>query len=327
MNKGKRLLAIIVILLLVLVFIYTRDYGKNVKPIYGVTFSQVAAQEFGLEGRETYSAILDEIKPDKVRLATYWNQIEGQVGKLDWSYLDWQIKEAEKRGIPVVLAIGRRVPRWPECHDPKWLPIPVSEQQEATLDWVEAIIQHYHDWDIIEAWQVENEPLLSLFGNCPAPDRKFLEKEIQLVKSLDNRPIIITDSGELSLWTRTAGLSDILGTTIYRSVWNKYLGYWHHLYPPAFYYYRAKLAKSKGAKDVIVSELQAEPWGAGSSLRNFDLDEVLKHFDAKDFKNNIKFARKAGFKEIYLWGAEWWYWLKLHGDDSFWQVAKNLRNN
>lgn len=310
---------------ILIIFSYVRDYGKNIKPIYGVTFSQVAAQEFKLEGRQALSAILDDLKPAKLRLAAYWNQIEGQKGKLDWSYLDWQINEAKKRGVPVTLVIGRRVPRWPECHDPKWLKnLSLTEQQAETRRWLKAAVEHYRDNPIIEAWQVENEPLLSLFGVCPPPDKDFLVEEIKLVRSLDKRPIMITDSGELSFWLRTAGLSDILGTTVYHSVWNKYLGYWRHIYPPAFYYWRAVLAKRQGNERVIVSELQAEPWGPGQGLTKLPWSEQTKHFGVKDFLANINLAQKAGFDEIYLWGAEWWYWLKLKGDDSFWQAAQSL---
>lgn len=322
------ILIVLTILTALIVFVYTRNYGKNNQVFYSVTFSQVYAQELGLEGRETLSAILDGLKPAKLRLATYWNQIEGEQGKFDWSYLDWQVKEAEKRGVPVVLIIGRRVPRWPECHDPFWLNgLSIAKQQQETLRWLQAAVEHYRGRQIIQMWQVENEPLLSLFGTCPPPNKEFLKKEIQLVRSLDSRPIMITDSGELSLWLRTAGLTEVLGTTVYRSVWNKYLGYWRHLYPPAFYHWRALLAKWRGNRKVIVSELQAEPWGAGKSLTEFSIAEQTKHFNIDDFVANTNFARRAGFQEINLWGAEWWHWLKKQGDDSFWQAAEKLMAN
>ncbi len=326
MNKKlKIILYILAVLIILVVFLYTRNYGKDNQVFYGVTFSQVAAQELGLEGRETYLAVLDDLKPSKIRLATYWNQIEGEKDGFTWSYLDWQIKEAEKRGVPVVLVIGRRVPRWPECHDPTWLKnLQLKDQQQETLRWLKNTIEHYRDYKIIKVWQLENEPLLSLFGTCPPPDENFLKKEIELVKSLDKRPMMITDSGELSLWLRTSGLTDILGTTIYRSVWNKYLGYWQHIYPPAFYHWRSLFAKLKGNSKVVVSELQGEPWGAGKSLIHFSLAEQKKHFAVDDFLANVKLAQRAGFQEIYFWGAEWWYWLKKQGDDSFWRAAKEL---
>jgi len=43
------------------------------------------------------------------------------------------------------------------------------------------------------------------------------------------------------------------------------------------------------------------------------------------FKRNIDFAEKTGLKEFYLWGGEWWYWLKTkQNNDEIWQEVKNL---
>jgi hypothetical protein len=174
---------------------------------------------------------------------------------------------------------------------------------------------------------VENEPLIDFFGKCPAPNKKFLEKEIALVKSLDaRRPIMITDSGELSLWTQSAGLSEILGATLYRTVWHKWLGIVkHYQYNPLFYRLRAELAKRiKGNQKVIIAELQAEPWGSKNrSLTEMPAGEQLKDFSLNDLKGNLEFARKTGLPEIYLWGCEWTWWLKAkQNNSSYWNLMK-----
>ena len=38
----------------------------------------------------------------------------------------------------------------------------------------------------------------------------------------------------------------------------------------------------------------------------------------------IQFAPDVGFSEVYLWGEEWWYWMKLPGDPSYWDEGKNV---
>lgn len=39
----------------------------------------------------------------------------------------------------------------------------------------------------------------------------------------------------------------------------------------------------------------------------------------KMLRNNLEFAKRAGFDEIYIWGVEWWYWLKEEKANSeFW---------
>src|SRR3989344_1658627 len=80
----------------------------------GLTFSDFYAErELGLDWRETYRAILDELQPDLLRLVAYWNRIETEPATFDFSALDHQISEAERRSIPVILAVGFRTPRWP----------------------------------------------------------------------------------------------------------------------------------------------------------------------------------------------------------------------
>jgi hypothetical protein len=46
--------------------------------------------------------------------------------------------------------------------------------------------------------------------------------------------------------------------------------------------------------------------------------------DFKKFKENIDFAKKTGLDTIYLWGVEWWYWLKEKGNESILDEAKTL---
>jgi hypothetical protein len=43
------------------------------------------------------------------------------------------------------------------------------------------------------------------------------------------------------------------------------------------------------------------------------------------FRKNIEFAKKTGLDEFYLWGAEWWYWLKeKQNQPEIWKEAKKL---
>jgi len=45
--------------------------------------------------------------------------------------------------------------------------------------------------------------------------------------------------------------------------------------------------------------------------------------DLDFFKNTVDYAKAANFGEYYLWGAEWWFWLKVkHNMPEFWDFAK-----
>lgn len=300
------------------------------EPDFGVTFSKKQALLYKLDWRKTYEEILDDLKVQIIRLPAYWNEIEPEEGNYDFSDLDWQVNEARKRSVRIILAVGLRLPRWPECHSPEWAQIQKSkiknqnEFKEFLLKYIEVVINHYKQFDNIAAWQVENEPFLSGFGECPEPDAKLLDKEIALVKSLDSRPVLITDSGELGDWFRSYRRADIFGTTMYRKVWSDKVGFFKYPLPPAFFWLRQGAVNFFfGKKPVIGVELQAEPWGpiqaydmgAGEAKNFFSLREMLEHID---------YSRRVGLPQNYLWGVEWWAWMKNVGHPQYWNLAKTI---
>lgn len=298
--------------------------GKE--PSFGLNFSQKYAENLNTDWKKTYIAILDELQPKKIRISAHWSLIEKNIGKYDFSDLDWQINEAKKRNIDIILAIGLRTPRWPECHFPEWAKnIDYETQKKHILMLLKKEVLHFQQYDNIKYWQVENEPLLDMFGKCPDGDEDFLDKEINLVKSLSKKPIILTESGELSTWRKMSKKADILGTSMYRTVWNPYWGSISYPLPASYYYYKAKINKAlnKNLNKVIITELQGEAW-TNRELQDTPIKDQYKSMDIEKFKNIINYSKKSGLREIYIWGAEWWYWLKNNGDNSFWDTAKNI---
>lgn len=278
-------------------------FFNKVQPVeFGVSFSKPYAESLGLDWRAAYSAVLDDLGVRYLRLSSEWDKIESSEGNYDFSALDWQMAEAEKRGAKVLLVLGDRQPRWPECHTPEWLAgAPQAEVHDRLLDFVKTVVLRYKNSSALEMWQVENEPLFNFFGECPRGDVNFLRQEIALVKSLDARPILITDSGELSTWRRTAHLGDYFGTTMYRVVYNQYFGYFHHFYAPAFYRLKAKLVGLSRDK-VMISELQAEPWLKSDSVLFTPVAEQKNVMNPERLEKNLDFARRTGFSRAYLGG-------------------------
>ncbi len=324
-NPRKKIIIIVIFLAVIISTIYFIFIPKREDVTYGVTFSKPFAEHLGLDWRETYLAILDDAGAKRVRLSSYWTEVEPEKDRYSFSDLDWQIEEAEKRGVKMIIVLGQKQPRWPECHIPRWAgELDEKERQEELLEIIEKVVERYKDKKNITAWQVENEPFLP-FGECPKLDKDFLDEEISLVRSLDSRPIIISDSGELGTWYNAAGRADILGTTLYRIVWDKRLGYVH--YPVASISYRIKAAiimYLTGVEKIIIVELQAEPWGP-KMIIDTPIEEQYKSMSPEQFRENIEYVRKIEFSEAYLWGAEWWYWLKTEkGDDRIWEEAKEV---
>lgn len=317
----------ILITLLIIILVVASLIVKPVKwPTFGLTFSRFKAEYLNLDWRETYLAILDDLKVRQLRLAAYWPDIESQPDSLNFSNLDWQIDEAEKRGAKIILAVGLRLPGWPECHLPDWAKdLDENARQKKILDLISQVVKRYKNRPSIKAWQVENEPFLKHFGLCPELDQHFFEQEIALVRFLDSRPIIVSASGELSTWLKETYYADILGITIYRVTWNKYFKYFYYPYPAVSYYLKGQIIKSlSNIRKIIVVELQAEPWAPEGKLIELTLREQYKTMNLDRFKKTINYAKRTGFDEFYLWGGEWWYWLQKMGDSSIWQQAREL---
>lgn len=327
MKRIIKIIFLILIIFILVLFVYL-FVGKS-KPAdkveWGVTFSKRYAVDLGLDWKQTFLAILDDLKVKKIRLIAYWDEIEPSEGKFVFQDLDWQINEVEKRQGEIILAVGRRLPRWPECFEPEWAKsLNENDKQAKILDFISETINHYKNRQSIKIWQVENEPFLRTFGKCPLVDRKFLDKEIALVKYLDIRPIMITESGEFSTWIGGAKRADILGTSLYRKVYGK-LGYVKYPIPPIFYQRKSALIKLLFDIDEIIAiEVQAEPWGH-KPTQEMSADEQDISMSFEQFEDVLKYTQEAGFNKAYLWGVEWWYWrMKNFDDNRFWDKAKEL---
>ncbi len=323
LRKRVIVLALIALVIAGLGFWYGRDaLRRDPRPAYGVTFSTQYARSLGLDWRKAFLATLDDLRVRKFRIPVYWDDVEGERGNVDWSEVDWMLEQAASRKAEVILAVGRKTPRWPECHVPAWAErMDETAQRKEVLRFLKEEIGHFKGVATVKVWQVENEPLFQ-FGKCPPPDRAFLKQEIEMVRSLDTRPIMVTDSGELSTWIRTGTLGDILGISMYRLVWNKYLGELYWPLSPIYYTDRMNLI-GPVVKKVIISELQAEPWFRKAPDRT-PIDEQLSQMDASRLRSNADFAASTGASEIYLWGVEWWFWLKSQGHAELWEAARGL---
>lgn len=319
------------VLILVGFFLWLASFGhvyKKEELTYGITFSQYQAEELGLDWKEVYQSIFQDLGVKKIRLSAYWNKVEAKQGEFYWDDLDWQINQAGDNGAQIILAVGARLPRWPECHFPDWTKNKLEAQIQAdTLNYISQVINRYKNNDNIIAWQIENEPFLSHFGDCPKFDKNFLDQEINLARDLDSRPIIVTDSGELSLWIGAAKRADIFGTTMYLNTYSQtFKNYVHYPITPGFFRFKKNLASLFAKpKDWIVIELQAEPW-CKQAYQDVTQDERDKTMNLKKLKEIIEFSSKTGFKEFYLWGVEWWYWEMKEGRPEVFDYAKTLFN-
>ncbi len=310
-----------------LLFILARK-EKPERIQYGMSFNTMYANELGLDWKETYDAILDDLGVRHLRLAAHWPMVEPINDIYNFEELDYQVNRAEEVGAEVVFAVGRRLPRWPECHVPSWAAKQSEEERQAqVLEYAGVVMNRYKDSPAIKYWQIENEPYLEVFAkdHCGEFDEDFFEQEVAHFRSLDSsRPFLVTDSGNLGTWIGPYKHGDAFGTSVYIHFWNPELGQFRTVIPPWFY--RAKeglLRLVFGEKETMLIELSAEPWLL-EPITNVDIETQYSRMDIEKLNDILDYAKDTRYEKQYLWGAEWWYWLKDKGHPEMWEKGKEI---
>lgn len=308
--------------------IFDKIYQFPPQITYGVTFSPRYARYLNLDWQNTYLDILDNLKVKNLRVPLYWDKIQKEEGEFDFGETDFIVNEADKRRVNLMLVLGYKQPRWPECYIPAWAKsLSVAKRQQKILEFIRKTVERYNSNKTVSSWQVENEPLLPLFGEgCDPVDKNFLKGEVNLVRSLSQKQIIVTESGEFGFFVTAMKLSDKLGISVYRKTFDPILGY--KIYPllPYMYNLKSSLVQKLSAPDnqkTIITELQAEPWLKDGVLSQ-RASQQAEFFPVNDLKDYINYAKDTGFDEMYLWGIEWWYFMKEHGYPQYLEYAKTL---
>lgn len=319
----------------------------------GTTFSKKQCEYLNLDWKETYSAILD-LKWDIIRLGAYWTEIEPQENQFDFSDLDWQIQQAKLKGMPIILTVGMKAPRWPEYFIPDWIyqktNLPYSADiskypalKKYALRFISTVADHYANEPAIQYIQVENEALNKFGGKNWQILKDFLKEEVDLVRSLDksNRPIILTTATQPNKIMRflanifTKGnpikdnlqMCDILGINVYPIIGRKTLGIKHYIKNlnterKKRFSYLLKLAKKEN-KEIWITELQSEPWEPGKLVHKKAHNPPSSSPEmTKEYFYELK---DEGFKVFLLWGVEFWYHQKTKNkNNSWWLMAKDI---
>lgn len=291
---------------------------------FGASFSAPYARDLGVDPKGCLTAALEDLCIRRLRLMSYWNQIEAKRGKYDFKELDWQIALSERYGAEVTLCLGLRQPRWPESHWPEWaLGLPREEWQPELLEFIETVVNRYRGRKAIVSYQLENEAFNRSFGVGGNFDRERLVREFELVKSLDpHRPVIMSTSNSWGI-PLFGPRAELYGFSIYRHIY-KYGKYRTSRLWPGFFGLRAAIIKLLQWRGTFIHELQAEPWGPNST-QDMSVEEQYRSMNPKYVRDAIEFASRAGLYPIDLWGLEWWYWLKVNQDEpEIWEYMRSV---
>lgn len=305
-------------------------HSQATKPLeLGASFIPAYAESLGLNAQDTMDALITQARIRHFRLVSYWDQLEPASGQYDFSLLDWQFQKAEAAHATISLTVGLRQPRWPECHMPSWAMGENTAQWQTQLQtFMAAVVNRYKHSPSLQSYQVENEYFLRGFSPfCTNFDRQRLVDEYNLVKRLDpHHTVIVARSNNALGWPVGQPTPDEFGISIYKRVWDaahvhRYVEY---PFPAWFYGSLAGTQKLLTGRDMIVHELQAEAWPPnGQGITEISLAEQNKSLDAKRLHDRFIYGQATGMREIYMWGAEYWYYrLVLLHDPSLWNVAK-----
>jgi hypothetical protein len=333
----KILLVIGVVLILFVAFMYSLSTWYRIKhqnePLQlGVSFSATYAESMGLDPKETLEAILKDLKPDRVRLVSYWKEHEKTPGVYDFSELDWQFDLLQKYNAKASLSLGLRQPRWPECHFPDWaMGKTEAEITQPLQNYIQKTVERYRTNPALGEYQLENEYFLKVFGICQEyRSRDRLIAEYNLVKTLDpDHRVIITRSNNALGWPVNEPIPDASGFSVYKRVWDKNITktYFDYPFPGWFYGSLAAIMEIVHGKPTILHELQAEPWPPSGAIIDNSLEEQDKSMDAKRLMHRAKYGISSGVRTIDFWGAEWWYWrTKKANDPTVWDAGKTIFN-
>ena len=296
-----------------------------VKKSFGASLSTKQCHSFDLRPVEVIKAAFKDLGLRRFRLMSYWDEIEAKPGVYDFSGLDKQISAIEAFRGEVSLCLGVRQPRWPESHWPSWAQeLSPNERNKKLENFIRKTVERYDKSPSIHSYQLENEALNRTFGVNGEFDRRRLRSEFALVRELSDKPIIMTTSNTWGLPLRQP-CPDIYGFSLYRIQYHNGAyrrswvpGWWHPL--------RAKLIRLTRNRPVFIHELQCEPWGPVSTWEMSSAEQA-KSMSLEQLRGNLNYAKQTGLYPIDLWGLEWWYWRKQHGDPAPWKLVKEFLNS
>lgn len=328
----------IIIAATILAILTTSAYGiavwyqqkHNNEPLtIGATFVANYARYFENDPKEVMQAMIDDLGIRRFRLVSYWNIHEPKPDQYDFSELDWQFDMIEAAGGEIALSIGLRQPRWPECHGPDWaMAKSVPEWTEDLKEYMGIVVDRYKDRDVLVEYQLENEFLLTVFGDCPDHSRERLIDEYNFIKTKDDtRPLIVNRSNNaVPSWPVGKPRADKVGVAVYKRIWDKTITKRNFEYPipPWFYSFLAGGTEITTGRESIIHELQMESWlSTGKSMKTADIDDLYSTFRPDDVADRLNYAVDTGIRTIDLWGVEWWYHMKVNRDaPEIWNTAK-----
>jgi hypothetical protein len=317
----------------------------------GFSFRPHTVAGMGLDPTTSLATLPQRTNPDLVRLPIYWSDVAPQPDSLDFSSVDRLLSVVathnQARSVPtthVVLVVGMRNEGYPELFVPPWaliragLDTDALSKQPEYVEYLSTAVTRYAGSELLDSWQVENEPLDSSIPpeqGDTSVSLLNLEWEVTLLHSRDPRhPVMVTSFNSSTVDLDEVGIaaeessappppaialvgghpdqslvaSDILGLDLYVVYAGVNLDdpdvstriIWKRNSLPFW----AARAQSMG-RGLWIAEMQAAPWRDVDGFTTADLALSAREYCGR------------GATTVLLWGAESWLTLPE------WQQAGN----
>lgn len=259
-----------------------------------------------------------------LRLGSYWPEAERTPGEYDFSVLEELLSKCEKTGQKVIMNLGVKSPFYPEFYWPQWLQhrgFGSQETRSKILRFNRELVGALSGFKCITDWQVENESFDPTHEDELAIPFDFLKEEVELVRSLDSRPILLTlwakAMRQRALYPQIFELADKVGLDIYyRGSGGSFTSS-----GPEIDHDDLRRFVDEASKPVMITELQAEPWEIGEKEY---LSENPKSISPLLLESNFEKASTIRATEILFWGFEYWYYRAIQGDTSYLNIVQKL---
>jgi hypothetical protein len=318
--------------------------SRKLPQTLGTTFSQLQCQYMGLDYQETFRQVC-ALGFRRIRLGSYWNEIEAVENSFDFTKLDWLLEESQRQGIEIVLTVGMKAPRYPEYHFPQWLEARYDTRDrtqpldrnpaiaEYTMRFVDRVMQHTHKVPHIKYWQVENEPFAKMeITGERSLSPGFVRKEIEQVRSYlaPGQKILLTNAISLpdtqqeddAAFQVSLELADAVGINVYTKV---PISDTYYLEPQPAYWKKLsdwRRALIQQGKEAWIAEAQAEPWEPKQLVAMGD--KIYPSSSPQQMTLIVGRLSDMGYRNVLLWGCEYWYWHQVNGRSHWWQAVQGL---
>ena len=319
---------------------------QETEPLWGANFSCKRAEYLGQNCDVALASVLDDLGVRRLCLSVYWSDVEQTPGQYDFSAIDRQLAALSARDAKAFVTIGMKAQRYPEYWLPTWLrleakipPNAFPEDnpliQQYLFPFLTAAAAHLAAQPAVEALQVDNEPFVPSRGQANGwrIRQDFLLREIAAIRAgAPPLPLAISHASWLrsdDTWRWIVDQVDVLAQAVYtkrqRGPWP-----WLYIFPYRFGPFTPNLPGQaaearRRSKQLWIGELQAEPFEERTIDPRRRATNGLGSFSPRWLADNVRLARRSQATRAYLWGVEWWLYLKEQRDEpALWEAGRTL---